>query len=298
MKHSAHRRHSDRLARSRRDNATETGTRDICAVLPARDEASSIAPLVRALRGRCRWVLVVDDGSRDQTADLARLAGAEVLSQPVQSGKGASIRRAIRSVVESPRHRDCEALLFLDADGQHPVESAEQFIAEFDRGARFVIGDRSAEFRRMSRCRELTNRCMTRVLNYWTDAAWLDSQCGYRLLASDLARALVLESGHFETESEMLFEVRRLRARVAQVPIPVVPSRRPSRIRPLRDTLRFLRLLALRRRLHGPSSSPGNVETLLPGAGERPILLGNEARSQVAAAGARRWVEDRNTGTP
>jgi glycosyltransferase involved in cell wall biosynthesis len=198
-------------------------------------------------------VIVVDDGSRDGSARCAREAGATVLRHERRRGKGAAIRTGIARALDGSPPAD--AVLLLDGDGQHLPEEIPRLVERFAAGARFVAGDRSAELGRMSLLRRLTNRAMTWTLNvlFLARAARLgDSQCGFRLLAADLCRALALRADHFEVESEILVCAHRLGEAIVTVPVSVAPrhdasrpgSRSRSKIRPLPDTVRFLWLLA------------------------------------------------------
>jgi glycosyltransferase involved in cell wall biosynthesis len=106
-------------------------------LIPAFEEESAIGGLVENVRALGKWkeVLVVDDGSKDQTADRARAAGATVIRHPYNKGNGAAVKTAVRAATG-------EFILLLDADGQHPPEEIEKLLAklsEYD----LVVGARS-----------------------------------------------------------------------------------------------------------------------------------------------------------
>lgn len=222
----------------------------VVAVIPVHDEAATIASVVEDALVHCDRVVVVDDGSADDSARIAANAGAFVVRQERRRGKGAAIRRGIETVLDLPG-LDTEALgaiVLLDGDGQHDPADIPRFIAALARGARIAVGDRSTHFARMSRVRRWTNRAMTRVLasRFLAGAARAaDSQCGFRALDATTCRALSFRSDHFEVESEMLIEAARLELRCENVPIRVRPRRGRSRIRVLPDTLRFLALVVV-----------------------------------------------------
>jgi glycosyltransferase involved in cell wall biosynthesis len=218
---------------------TELPPRGNAAVaIPARDEAARIGPVVRGCRALGLVVWVVDDGSADGTADAARAAGAEVLPHPRNLGKGAAIRTALARFLASPH----AALILMDADGQHDPRFIPDFLRAAER-ADLVLGDRMGDAAAMPRVRRWTNRAMSRLLGALCRTRIPDSQCGYRLLTRRFAEAFRPTTSHFELESEMLVQAARLGFPLAAVPIPAVYGPAPSHIRPLRDTLRFLRFL-------------------------------------------------------
>ncbi len=234
------------------EHSTECGRRDVCAVIPVHDEGVTIGRIVREIGALCRWVLVVDDGSRDDSAREAAVAGAIVLRHARRRGKGASLRTAIDRVLAATsapsvivdRWCHCRGVLLLDGDGQHLAREAERLLGAAERGAPLVVGDRSAMDSAMAWHRRWTNRTMTALLRPLTTPVLRDSQCGYRYLDLALCRRLRLSCDHYEAESEMLVEAHRLGADVEHVPVSVVPADGRSKIRPLRDTIRFLRWYA------------------------------------------------------
>jgi glycosyltransferase involved in cell wall biosynthesis len=219
-------------------------TPTICAVIPALDEATSIETVVRGAREHCDSVIVVDDGSRDDTALRAHTAGAEVLTLERRRGKGAAIRAGIRRALA---HDDLDAILLLDADGQHAPCEIPRLKRAFAEGAEFVVGDRSAEFAHMSFVRRSTNRIMTALLcRFFLSHGPVvrDTQCGFRLLSIRTCRALRLQSTGFDIESEMLVAATRHGLDIASVRVSVIERRGRSKIRVVPDTWRFLSLLA------------------------------------------------------
>ena len=106
-------------------------------LIPAYEEESAIGALVESVRALGSWkeILVVDDGSKDRTAERARAAGATVIRHPYNKGNGASVKTAVRAATG-------EFILLLDADGQHPPEEIEKLtskLSEYD----LVVGARS-----------------------------------------------------------------------------------------------------------------------------------------------------------
>ena len=216
-----------------------------CVIIPARNEAAAIGGVVEPLVRQGMDVLVVDDGSTDDTARLAQAAGAQILPRHANHGKGAALRDSFAWAIE----RGYDAVVTMDADGQHAAEDVPRLVAAAETtGAAIIIGNRMEQPKRMPPVRRLTNLCMSLVLSRLTRQRIPDSQCGLRLVRCDLLRQCRLQSDHFEIESELLLEAARLGARVASIPIQSIYRVERSQISPVVDTARFLRLLWRHRR--------------------------------------------------
>lgn len=207
------------------------------AVIPCLDEEHTIGPIVVALRRMVVAVVVVDDGSRDRTEVNARDAGAIVIRHGRSYGKGSALRAGVGKLQEL----GLGWVALLDGDGQHRPEDLPAFFrAAEDTGADLVVGDRMASSHEMARVRRWANRVMSGLLSRKVGRLLPDTQCGYRLVRLDTWTRMNLLGTGFEMESEMLVKACQLGLGIAFVPIPVVVSRRPSHIRPLADTLRWL----------------------------------------------------------
>ncbi|MCC7517609.1 MAG: glycosyltransferase family 2 protein [Verrucomicrobiae bacterium] len=216
-----------------------SSTGNAAVAIPARDEAAHLGAIVRGCRALGFEVWVVDDGSDDDTGEIARREGAEVLRHATSLGKGAAIRTALRRFLASKRG----ALVLMDADGQHDPRFAPEFLRAAA-VADLVLGNRMGNPGAMPPVRRWTNRAMSLFLSRMCGAAIPDSQCGYRLLSRRFAEAFRPTTSHFELESEMLVQAARFGFKITSVPIPAVYGSSPSHIRPIRDTLRFLGFLA------------------------------------------------------
>ena len=205
------------------------------AVIPAFNEARTIAKVVEGVQRAVAHVIVVDDGSTDQTADVARAAGAEVITHEVNRGKGHAVRTAIARVLAG----DFTHVVLLDGDLQHVPEEASQLLAAAaDTGADVVLGQRRFNRSRMPALRYHANRTGSRVLSWFVGAPVEDTQCGFRVFRLDALRPLRLSASGYEIETEMLVKVRRRGGRIASVPITAVYDGQPSKLRPVRDTTR------------------------------------------------------------
>ncbi len=205
------------------------------AVIPAFNEARTIAAVVEGVRAAVGRVLVVDDGSTDGTGDRAREAGAEVAAHAANLGKGHAVRTGLARVLEGVFTH----VLLLDADLQHLPQEAASLLAEAAAsGADVVIGERRFERTRMPASRYHANRIGSRVLSWFVGVPVHDTQCGFRVFRVDALRPLRLRATGYEIETEMLVKVRRRGGRVAAVPITAVYEGQRSKLRPVRDTTR------------------------------------------------------------
>lgn len=218
--------------------APTTDWRVACgAVIPCLDEERTIGPIVDSLRSMVAAVVVVDDGSRDRTEGVARDAGAIVVRNGRTRGKGAALQTGVRKL----RELGLGWAALLDGDGQHRPEDLPAFFrAAEETGAEMVVGNRMASSHEMARVRRWANRVMSKLLSRKVGRSLPDTQCGYRLVRLDTWARLSLMGTGFEMESEMLVKACHLGLGIAFVSIPVVSSTRPSHIRPLADTLRWL----------------------------------------------------------
>ncbi len=240
-------------ARPGDDAAPAPGGRSAAAILaliPAHDEAPRIAAVVEGA-ARHLPVLVVDDGSSDDTARVAEAAGARVLRQTPNRGKGEALKTGFRHAIAE----GAAAALTLDADGQHDPAEIPAFLevwartrnttsgtAAADReGVELVIGAR--DFGAMPPSRRLANTLGKRVLGWATGREIRDNQSGYRLIGRRLMEATLAsgESG-FGFEVEMIVECIRRGWAIEWVPIRTIYGTGDSHINPATHVARFLTL--------------------------------------------------------
>jgi glycosyltransferase involved in cell wall biosynthesis len=216
----------------------------IVAVIPAHDEAPRIGAVVAAARERLT-VIVVDDGSADGTSDVARAAGAEVVEQRPNRGKGTALRTGFRHAIAT----GAVAILVLDGDGQHDPAEIPRFLAAWEADPRpdLVIGRRS--FRSMPPLRRLSNE-LGRIAFSWAVGRPIpDNQSGYRLVSRRLAEAtLASDEPGFAFEVEQITTCIRIGGTIAWVPIRTIYAGAPSHIRPLAHLREFVRIVRRARR--------------------------------------------------
>ena len=214
---------------------------NVAAVIPAYHEEVHVRAVAERVCKQLDRVLVIDDGSADATAARARESGAEVIVHPENRGKGESIKTGLRHWLAYP---EIEFILLLDADGQHLPEEIERFLAAAAATeAGLLVGTRMSDVGDMPFVRRTVNRYMSRRISRLCGQEVPDTQCGYRMVHRALAPHLLDGTSRFEYETEMLIIARRAGFRIASVPITTIYSDEVSSIHPVRDTLRFFRLI-------------------------------------------------------
>jgi glycosyltransferase involved in cell wall biosynthesis len=205
-------------------------------LIPALNEASTIAAVVGEIGQHVDRVVVVSDGSTDGTAALARDAGATVLSHAETRGKGQAVRTGLAHVLQSA---EVDYVLILDGDRQHLPEEAPRLLAAAAAGdVDLVVGERQFDRQAMPAARYYANVVGSRALSSFMGSTLRDTQCGYRLFRASMLRRLALRSTGYDIETEMLVKVGRLGGRIVQVPVTAVYDGAPSKLRPVRDTTR------------------------------------------------------------
>ena len=216
----------------------------ILALIPGYQEGPRIAAVVEAAR-RHLPVVVVDDGSTDDTAAQAEAAGATVLRQVPNAGKGAAIRMGFRHALEA----GAVAVVTLDADGQHDPAEIPTFLAAFEADRpELVIGRR--DFGSMPFVRRLSNTLGGWIFSAAVGRRVADNQSGYRLIGRRLMTALLdSDEAGFEFEVEMIARCIALGLPMTDVPIRTIYAGEPSHIRPWAHFTSFLRVSRDARRI-------------------------------------------------
>ena len=212
----------------------------VCVLVPAYNEKKKVRAVVDAVLERGFAVVVVDDGSTDGTASAVRESRAHVIVSAVNEGKGAAIRKGLDWALKN----DWQAVIILDADGQHDPDELPRFLEELHLGeADVVVGNRMHDPHGMPWLRRMTNRWMSWIISGVAGQHIPDTQCGYRALTRKALEVIELRTSRFEIESEMLMEAGRKGLKIKSTPISSVYRDEASHIRPLRDTARFFRFL-------------------------------------------------------
>lgn len=213
---------------------------NIFVVIPTYNEAKTIGSIVSELDKKDFRVVVVDDGSRDNTIIAANKAGAELIVHTKNAGKGRCVREGLEHALEN----GCEAVITMDGDGQHSLKDISKFIEEFTRsGADIVLGNRLHNPKNMPFIRRWTNLFMSFMLSLLMAERVEDSQCGFRLISKKAIENMKLNTVKYEIESEMILEAKRRGLKISSVNIDSIYQGEASQINPFFDTIRFVKFI-------------------------------------------------------
>jgi glycosyltransferase involved in cell wall biosynthesis len=208
-----------------------------CALIPAFNEAPYIANVVEGTRPHVTEVVVIDDGSRDGTAEIARSAGAICLQLPRNCGKASALRAGIAFA----REHNFTHVITLDGDGQHLSDDIPvMFRVAEETGADLVIGARRFDRALMPRSRYFSNIIGSRLASALVGHEIRDSQSGFRLFRLDKLEGAKLRSRCYELEMEILIKMARSGCTIAHAPVRMVynDGQARSKMKPVRDTVR------------------------------------------------------------
>ncbi len=211
-----------------------------CVIICAFNEGSRISEIVRKTVKNCQNVVVVDDGSSDDTAKCAAEAGAEVLRLASNQGKDKALNQGFCYA----RNLGFDAVITMDGDGRHDPNDIPKFIETYERtGFPFLAGNR------------MHRPCDLRVARRWVNramAAWLckisgvyipDPPCGFRFYRGDVLPYIIAQDTRHCVEFEMLMNIVQRKIRIDSVRITHIPGHGGSKLVPWRDILRFCRVV-------------------------------------------------------
>lgn len=180
-------------------------------------------------------IIVVDDGSEDQTGKKAKEAGVFVLRHPQNRGKGAALKTGITSAAQN----GWQYVITIDADGQHDPNAIPSFLTKEE--GDIIIGARNHSLQSTPWPRYLSNKITSLILSLIVRQQIADSQSGYRLIRSELIQMFPLLSQRYEMESEILIRAGRLGFSIDAIRVKTIYSNHNlSHIQPVRDTWRFV----------------------------------------------------------
>jgi glycosyltransferase involved in cell wall biosynthesis len=212
-----------------------TARGEITVLIPAFDAARSLRGVIEGIKGYGLPIVVIDDGSRDATAEIAREVGAQLLRHSMNRGKGVALRTGFRFL----QHHGYRAVITIDADGQHDPAFIPYFIRAYEEGrGDIIIGSRAAEFEAMSWLRRFWNRLGVKAVSKLTNTPLTDTQSGYRLIKAEVLQALPLRATGYEGELELLIKACKRGHSVVDIPIVTryADGRSSSHFRAVKDT--------------------------------------------------------------
>ncbi|MBN1406880.1 MAG: glycosyltransferase family 2 protein [Calditrichaceae bacterium] len=213
-------------------------------LIPAYNAENTIAQLIdqiKELNIKPEKIIVVDDGSEDQTPNLIKDKVDSVITIKENKGKGFALRNGFNEFLKS---NTSDYLICIDADLQHPVSYISKFVEYAEkRKSKFIIGKRDRKFGIMPFSRILSNSTTSLILSIISNQKIEDSQCGFRLIHREALCKLSLQENGFQLESEMIIKAAKQKISIDFIKIPTIYNGHISNINHLGDTIRFIRLV-------------------------------------------------------
>jgi len=209
----------------------------LIAIIPAKDEERSIGEVVAKTKNYVDFVLVVDDGSVDNTKLVAESLGAFVIRNEVNLGKADALKIGFKYAVDN----NFDRIALLDADGQHDPDELPRLLKKLDEGYDIVVGARRFSHKLMPPLRIFANSFSSFLVSLICGTKILDSQSGYRVLRTDVVRAITFETKRYQLDTEMLIKGARCGFKIGFVEINTIYTERAkSKINQIIDPLKFL----------------------------------------------------------
>ncbi|MEK6900214.1 MAG: glycosyltransferase family 2 protein [Nanoarchaeota archaeon] len=185
-------------------------------IIPAYNEGNNIAEVIKKTRTYCHNVVVIDDGSKDDTAEKAKKAGALVIKHPINLGKGAALKTGCDYAVNNGAAK----IIALDADGQHDPVEIPNFLASLENndiafGARRIPKSMPLVFR-------FGNKVISTSLQLLYGIKVHDSQCGYRAFTADAYRKIRWQANDYYVETEMAIRAGKKYLKSCTIPIETI----------------------------------------------------------------------------
>ncbi|MFA7677109.1 MAG: glycosyltransferase family 2 protein [Candidatus Omnitrophota bacterium] len=213
----------------------------IWVIIPAYNESHALEMVLDELKQDGLSVLVVDDGSTDNTFQIAKEKADYAIKNEKNLGKGMSLKKAIQYLMENTAF---DYVFTMDADGQHSPFDVKQFLFQARQGESFVVGNRMGNPLGMPKLRVFINNLMSWVISHQARQKIPDTQCGFRLIKRNVLERIQINANKFEIESEIIIKASRLGIKIKSIPVKSIYFKnRESKIRPFVDTVRFVRFM-------------------------------------------------------
>lgn len=213
----------------------------VCLLLPAYNESKTIGQIIQESSEFISEIVVIDDGSSDETAEIATAAGVVCLANATNCGKGSALRKGFAYALA----HGYELIFTMDSDRQHDPADIPRFLEHFQNThPDILIGARTEHDSRalMPFHRRISNHLVSYVGSKLCEQQVPDFQSGYRLIRADVLQQVCLETNRYETESELLIKAGRLGFRIESLPIQTRYGDEVSHIKPFREMWLFAKL--------------------------------------------------------
>jgi len=215
----------------------------VLIIIPAYNEEKKIKKVIEKCLKYSKYVLAIDDGSKDNTLEEIKKTRAISLINKPNKGKGYSLKRGFKYAIKNK----FDIVVTLDADGQHDPKYIPKFVKEIKKGYDIVIGTRRKRHSNMPKRRRTSNFVLSLIFSA-ASRTWIkDTQSGYRAIKVKALKSLKLKTAGYETESEILMKLGRRGAKFGKVMIPVIYEDEISSINPVKDTIKFAKVLKYRK---------------------------------------------------
>lgn len=213
----------------------------LCVLIPAYNAEATLRGVIEGVKRSRFDIVVVDDGSTDSTPRIVREMGVTLLRHPENRGKGRALRTGFNYVIE----HGYEAVITIDADGQHDPADIPRFVELYRQGRPdIIIGSRAAQFNEMPWLRRFWNQLGAKAVSRLTKTPVSDSQSGYRLVRTDVIGDLQLTTSTYEMEMELLIKACKKGYRVVTMDVigHAINDTSTSHFRPVVDTFKICML--------------------------------------------------------
>ncbi len=219
----------------------------IIAVIPAYNEAAFIKRVVEETGRYVDKVIVVDDGSIDETAEIVKETNAILVKHKVNMGKGEALKTGFKVALK----KGADIVVTLDGDYQHKPVEIKRLISYLNKtGADIVVGSRfltRENIQAMPAQRILSNMITSAILKFFFRVPVTDSQSGFRAFRAPVLKVLETKDRRFAAETEILIDARQKGFIIKEAPISIKYGEEKSKINPLLDTFRWLRTVFIKR---------------------------------------------------
>jgi len=184
----------------------------VVIVMPAHNEEKTVGTIVQACK-KYGTVVVVNDASADRTTEIAKKAGAIVITHKVNRGLGAALRTGFAQALKL----NCDVIITIDSDGQHLPEDTPRFVEKIQEGYDFVLGAR--DLSKYPLIKRIGNFFLNAATNIIAGTNLKDTESGYRAFRKEALKKLTLKAERYEIAAEIIKEVGRNKLKAANIPI-------------------------------------------------------------------------------